>query len=198
MKTKLLNVAAFAVLVILLTACLDEDSKQKPTSNPQAPPAPPKPAVMSARNLSQAISIAKPEMSDTEDTVSAGAVTLAIWASANMKWSELRALPATEHALVMKDPDQERGKKMCISGHIIEIAAEKTDWGKFFEGGIWGDDDNLYRFTAVGSTGALVAKSRAGFCGVVIGRQDYQNSAGGTAHAVYLVGMFNIPETANR
>ena len=115
-----------------------------------------------------------------------------------MKWSELSQVPATKYGLVMKDPDRERGKRLCIQGSIIEIHAENSGYGKLFHGGIWSDGGNIYRFIAVGSSGELVERSRASFCGVVIGKQDYSNSAGGMTHAVFLVGMFGLPENKQR
>lgn len=57
------------------------------------------------------------------------------------------------------------------------------------------------RFAAVASTGELVAQSSANFCGVTTGKYSYSNSGGGTTHAVFLVGMFDLPENkpqANR
>jgi hypothetical protein len=49
----------------------------------------------------------------------------------------------------------------------------------------------------VGSSGALVEGSHTGICGVAIGRFDYTNSMNGVAHAVQLVGMFDLPENHN-
>lgn len=144
--------------------------------------------------LADAIAGNKSSMSDTDDDVSDGAVSLASWSADHMKWSELQGLPKTKAGLVMKDSDQQRGKLICASGELIEIASEKEDDKKFYEGGLQDDDDNIYRFIAVKSTGGLVENSHATLCGVVIGRQDYADSVGGEAHAVFLVGMFQLPE----
>ncbi len=81
-----------------------------------------------------------------------------------------------------------------MPGKIIQIAVEKEDIGKFHVGLIISDAGNLYRFLGVRSSGTLVGDSRAKFCGVVTGKYDYSNSAGGTGHAVKLVGMFDLPE----
>jgi hypothetical protein len=151
-----------------------------------------------ASTLSQAIALSKPAMSDTTDEISPGAAMLALWGARHMQWSELSKVPPTKYGLVMKDPSQERGKLLCVQGSIIEIHAENTDHGKLFHGGLWSDGGNIYRFIACGSTGELVENSRASFCGVVIGRQDYSNSAGGQAHAVFLVGMFALPENKRK
>jgi hypothetical protein len=96
---------------------------------------------------------------------------------------------------VMKDSDEERGKGMCVTGRIIEIAVEKTDKGKFAHAGIISNMD-VTKVVAVGSTGELVEGKTATFCGVVIGKHSYPNSGGGQTHTVRLVGMFDLP--ANR
>ena len=145
-------------------------------------------------SIGEAIKMAKPMMSDTVNDVSPGASLFTIWAASKMKWSDLIGLPTTKFKLVMKDPDEERGKKICVKGKIIEIHAEKTPFGKIYSGGLARGHSQIYRFTAVGSTGELVAKSRGKICGIVIGQQSYSNSIGGVAHAVYLVGMFLLPE----
>jgi hypothetical protein len=53
---------------------------------------------------------------------------------------------------------------------------------------------DLIKFVAAGSTGQLVAQSRARFCGATTGKYSYSNSGGGTSHAVQMVGMFRVPE----
>ena len=146
--------------------------------------------------LSNAITQYRPLMTDSVNDLSNGAALLALWAAeSGLKWKELTDLPRTKAALVMKDSDEQRGKLICTSGPIIEIAAEVSSGQKFFEGGLADlDSGTIYRFVAVRSTGDLVEKSYASFCGVVIGRFDYSNSAGGVAHAIQLVGMFKLPE----
>jgi hypothetical protein len=132
-------------------------------------------------------------MDDTANDVSAGAVLLGLWASRHLTWDELQAVPETRQALVMKDPDAERGKRICARGPIIEIRAEKTDVGKFFHGGIFnGGYGRVVRFLAVGSTGELVEQSRGRFCGIITGTQSYSNTGGGTTHSVFAVGMFDL------
>lgn len=53
---------------------------------------------------------------------------------------------------------------------------------------------NIYRATAVESSGELVEGSNATLCGIVIGKLGYDNAAGGTTRAPYLFGMFDLPE----
>jgi hypothetical protein len=145
-------------------------------------------------SLDEAVAALAPMFSDEHGNLSPGAAVLASWGAKRLKWDELQKLPQTKVALVMKDSEQERGKRICTSGSIIEIAAEEFNGDKFFIGGMFGESSKIYRFVAIGSTGELVDRSRARFCGVVIGRFDYPNSAGGTAHAVQLVGMFDLPQ----
>ena len=152
---------------------------------------------MAIPTLVGAIDATKKTMSDEVDDLSGGAVALAVWAAEKMRWSELSGIPESGYGLIMKDPDAERGKRLCGTGEIIEIEAEKTDFGKVFRGGMFaGGIDKVFRFLAVGSTGDLVAHSRAKFCGIVIGKESYSNSMGGMTHGVSLVGMFDLP--ANR
>jgi hypothetical protein len=99
----------------------------------------------------------------------------------------------------MKDPDSQRGQKLCANGEVIEIALDRSVPGqKVFLGGMYDDGGRIYRFIAVQSTGEIMAHSRARFCGVVTGQQHYENSMGGVAHAVHLVGMFDLPENKAR
>jgi hypothetical protein len=162
----------------------------KPTEQ-QTPKAPPPP-----KNLIEAIETAKPHMTDISGgNVDVGAAALAIWRAEYMKWSELQELPPGKYALVMKDSESQRGNKLCVSGNIIEIAVDKSIPGKkIFLGGLFDEVGRIYRFIAVRSTGEIVANSRAKFCGVITGQQSYPNSAGGVAHAVHLVGMFDLAE----
>ncbi|MCW5792032.1 MAG: hypothetical protein KIT72_16570 [Polyangiaceae bacterium] len=94
-----------------------------PESAPPAP-APPPPAMTPAEiiqkmeTLEDAIALAKPAMADTESAVSIGAVLLGAWSIDKLSWNALNALPKTEHKLVMKDPDEERGKVLCTRGQL--------------------------------------------------------------------------------
>lgn len=147
-------------------------------------------------SLREAIASTRLDMTDIRGgDVSVGAAKLAIWGAENMRWAELQEIPTTKYGLVMKDPDDQRGQKLCTSGLVIEIERDRSVPGKkIFTGGMYDDGGRIYRFVALQSTGEIMAHSRARFCGVVTGQQHYQNSAGGVAHAVHLVGMFDLPE----
>ncbi len=149
--------------------------------------------IMSKQTLNEAIEAVKPIMTDETNSLSEGAIALALWGNEKMKWKDLQEIPSSKFSLVQKDSDEERGKKICTSGSIVEISAEKTEMGKFYSGGLYGSDGNIYRFLAVGTSGDLVGRSQAKLCGIVIGKQDYSGSNSNTVHAVFLVGMFDLP-----
>lgn len=146
--------------------------------------------------IEDAILWARPKMTDTSDgKVSPGATALASRILARMPpWAELMAVPATDPKKVMKDSTSERGKRICVSGSLIEIAVEQTKNGaSIAEGGIATDAGDTVRFAAIGATGELVAHSYARFCGITTGRQSYETTAHEIRHAVYVVGMFDLP-----
>jgi hypothetical protein len=148
-----------------------------------------------AKTLGEAIDLTQPDMADfSESDFSQGAVKLALWSSDKMVWSELQKIEQGKYGLVMKESDSQRGKRICTNGQVIEIVADKSVPNKIYLGGLTDANFHVYRFIAVGSTGNIVAGSNVKFCGIVTGRNDYANSIGGVAHAIHLVGMFDLPE----
>ncbi len=79
-----------------------------------------------AASLSDEIALVRPLLTDTSGPLDRGTASLALWASTKLTWADLKALPATGAALFRKDPDQERGRALCIEGTIQEIRAEKS------------------------------------------------------------------------
>jgi len=155
--------------------------------------------IMAKSSYAEAWAYAAPGMTDTVNSPSDGAFLFTIWASKYLKWSDISVVRnETTFAKVSKDPDAERGKRLCTLSRIIEIQRVPTDntpspvfiGGAFMNGGF----HNVARFFAVKSTGDLVQNSSARFCGVVVGKVSYMNSVGGTTHALSLVGMFDLPE----
>lgn len=133
-------------------------------------------------------------MGDTQETFSDGAQDLVLWAQDRIEWKELAAVASTKPALVMKDSDDQLGKRICASGQIIEISANEVA-GKVYVGELANmDSGNIFRFIALRSTGDLVEQSNARFCGIVTGKVNYSNSMGGESHAIQLVGMFDLPD----
>jgi hypothetical protein len=86
----------------------------------------PTPSVASGTTLAAELEVVRPLISDTSGPLDRGTASLALWASTSLGWSELKALPVTSAALFRKDPDQERGRLICIEGVIQEIRAEKN------------------------------------------------------------------------
>lgn len=211
MNTRILK-CLFLLITLLLTSCSNEKGPGKatppiptpapaePTPVPEPPPPPPEPEETMAQKLAklgfpEAVEFVKPMMSDEMNETSKGAVMLAVWGMQKMVWTDVFvAKNETSFALVQKDPDEARGKRMCTSGTIIQIEVTKTDFGKVNEGLLRTNSGNLFNYNMVGGSGELVARSRAKMCGVVIGKYSYSNSGGGTGHAVQLVGMFDLPE----
>ena len=188
------------VLLGLLTsfACAGEGEvpavEVTPPPAPEPPPKTPYQQVMEFRDLEGAIAFTKPDMKDMTGDLCTGQILLAAWGAHNMRWGMVHPEKnETSFDLVRKDSDAARGKRLCLTGTIIEIA--KLDMGVVttFHGLIMSRQRDIYTFLAVGDTGELVGGSHAGFCGVVIGNYDYANSVGGTGHAVSLVGMFDLP-----
>ena len=83
-------------------------------------------SVLSKTSLADAIAATKPKMTNTNARLDEGAALFALWASKNLTWNDLSSLVETTPALFRKDPDAERGKRLCVSGTINEIRAEKT------------------------------------------------------------------------
>lgn len=151
--------------------------------------------IMELPTFAQAVSATLPMMKDTYNEPSMGAVLLAAWAARNLSWDDVSVKKnETSFALVQKDSDEARGKRMCQSGYLVQISKTDMPTGKVYNGLLTTYGGDLLDYYAAGSTGSLVARSRARFCGVVTGKFDYSNSGGGTGHAVEIVGMFDLPE----
>lgn len=149
--------------------------------------------IMTKPALHDAIAYAKPMMEDTQNKIDTGSAVLVTWAAERMTWAALAAIPETSFPKVMKDSDLERGLRLCGAGRIVQITAEKYEGKRLYQGKMMVGSD-VYSFYAVGSTGDLVEKSTARFCGIVTGRHSYSNAGGGTTHAARVVGLFDLPE----
>lgn len=174
------------------------------TSPAPAPPTEPADPVKDAlikmdhMTSADAFTFAKRDMADEVDQVSPGAAILALWAARRLRWADVYvAQDETTFAMVQKDSSEQLGKRMCSAGQVIEIHAEKPETGGHLANGIlMSDSGHLYHYVVAGSSGAIGQGSYATLCGLVAGNYTYSNSAGGTGHAVEIVGMFDLP--ANR
>jgi hypothetical protein len=154
-------------------------------------------SILETKDVNKALAVMKPLFKDvsTDEPADQNAFSFAIWADANLTWKDLGALPFMKStATFKKDPDLERAKYFCFRSSIIQIARVP---GKYpIYSGLMGGRgrDDVVDFLAVHSTGELVEKSQARFCGIVTGKHSYRNSGGGSTHAIQLVGMFDLPE----
>jgi hypothetical protein len=147
--------------------------------------------IVEAADLAAAIAIARPRLTDSRDAPSAGAIELTRYAAAKLRWQDVAvAKDETSTALVEKDPPAAIGKRLCASGTLARI--EKADVGgaAIYAARLVTKDGDAIEIHAVGSTGALVKRKPARFCGVVVGRLDL------TKPATLAIGMFDLP--ANR
>jgi hypothetical protein len=86
----------------------------------------PREQILGKALLPDAIAAARPQMQNTIGRLDGGSALLALWASRHLTWAGLEALPETSPALFRKDPEAERGNRLCMSGTVREIRAEKT------------------------------------------------------------------------
>lgn len=171
------------------------DSTPSVTTTAQSVPKAIEPTSPVYHSLQEAIDGIKPLMSDERNQFSKGAGYLLAWSAGHLKLADVKVTKdETSFVLLQKDADEERGKRVCIGGSIIEISTSKTQLGKISEGELADVADHIWRFDNVGSSGKLVQGSSARICGVVIGKFDYSGSASNVVHAVQIIGMFDIPE----
>lgn len=185
MKKNLMVLAVF-----VLVGC--GESKVKTTEVAQTA------SVQEPATLVEAINAYKPSMSDithaSSDEYSEGVLSLARWSAGHLQWAELNSLPTGSFALTMKDPNTQRGKKICMSGIALQIAATPIDDVELHESIISSDAGDIYSLLAVKSIGEVVANRKAAMCGVITGTRSYRTSGNGITHSLQLVGMFDLPE----
>ncbi|WP_151777311.1 hypothetical protein [Acinetobacter brisouii] len=153
--------------------------------------------LLANKTLPEAIAMIKPEMSDEFDALPPAAGLMAVWMeNYKTKIGDIQAIESTTRGQILKDSFNERGKKYCVHGQIVEIQVDRSGGFPVYHAGIVSNYTDVTRVLAVGSTGSLTANSKGTFCGVVIGKIGFTNSVGGTTSAPYIVGMFDLP--ANR
>ena len=151
--------------------------------------------LLSKNTLPEAIEMIKPTMSDEFNAFPAAAGVVAFWMeNKHTKIGDIRVLDSSTRGKILKDSFNERGKRLCVSGTIVEIQVDRSGGFPAYHAGLASNYTDFTRVLAVGSTGELVANSSATFCGVVIGKIGFNNAVGGTTNAPYLVGMFDLPE----
>jgi len=186
-------VAAAVGLVVATRGSDDAPPPPHPVASGPAPvpvPAAPvvePPAVQLARatSLAEALAIVRPTLAAATGEPGPGADLLVGYASAKLRWDELDGPAETSIAHVLKDAEAERGKRTCASGTISWIERRDVERRKTFAGRLRTEAGDELAFVAVGSSGDLVKRSQARFCGVVTGR---------TGEAATVIGMFDLPE----
>ncbi|MCX5742604.1 MAG: hypothetical protein NT062_08920 [Proteobacteria bacterium] len=136
-----------------------------------------------AASLAEAIRRAGPQLGDGADNL--GAHQLAHFASKKLVWTDVHVPSETSLPRVLKDAERERGKRLCITGTLLDIQRQDLDRRPIYIGALQTTEGDVARFIAVGSTGELLKRSAATLCGLVTGRADT---------AAMLVGMFDLPE----
>jgi hypothetical protein len=149
-------------------------------------------SMWSASSLSQAVAAARPGMGPSMTDHGDGTSVLARWAAEKLAWRELAALrPETTLNRVLRDPEREVGKRLCVSGVLTELTAG----GETAQSIHTGKMDVLPRghlhVFAAGAAGPLRGGRRARLCGIVTGTCGVP-----PAVSIDVVGMFDIP--ANR
>lgn len=166
---------------------------------PPAPaPAPALPSplqpILAKTTAAEAFAEAAPRMTDAFNTTSEGTRLFTLWSLKNLRWADVGvAADETSYGKVQKDVEAERGKRLCVSGTVIEIASSKEPLGTLAVGLLMSAGGmSFYHFYGVRSSGDIVEQNSARFCGFVAGVYNYANSGGGIGHAVELVGLFDI------
>ncbi len=127
----------------------------------------------------------------------AGVEMFALWASRHLRWSDVSVSEdETTFSSVQEDPAQERGKRVCPSGRVLQIAplkAGETYGRPVARGLLQSDVGDLYQLLAAGDWATIVKQSHARFCGVVTGRSVSLSVDDPNVHGVALIGMFDVP-----
>ena len=194
-------IAGILYLVVRPTSPGDSSRVAQPPSSSVADASPADAAAEAAATdedpttLAAAIARARPLMVDGADGSSAGTLVLLGWSSRHLRWDDVAVDPdETSYELVQKDPDGQRGKRLCVSGTIAAMNPVRTDAALFWNGVLNAPRGRRFAFLAVASAGALADGSPARLCGVVTGRSNVAGPGARAAKAVVLVGMFDLPE----
>ncbi len=151
--------------------------------------------IQSISTLKEATQLSVGMWEDTHNKMPPAAMLIPLWAEKNkINLGMINAMPATRYGKIMKDSASERGKSLCISGMVGDIAVDRSAGFPVYSGAIVNNNGQIVRYLAMKSTGEIVDGSMGKFCGITVGKMSYDNAQGGTTHAAYLVGMFDLPE----
>ncbi len=160
-----------------------------PTPEEAPPTAPPVPKnILDVKSFPESIAFALPRMTDDRNAPNAGAKLLARYGAAKLQWSDVViAKNETSLELAEKAPPQAWGKRLCASGTLARIEKQTVDGTELHSARLVTKSGDALEVFAVGSTGRLVKRKPARFCGVVTGRLDVAGKP-----ATFAVGMFEI------
>ena len=157
---------------------------------PPAAPAAPK-DIVEVASLPAAITFALPYMTDDRSAPNAGAKLLARYGAAKLTWADVVITKnETSLELVEKDPPNAWGKRLCADGTLARIEKQAVDGTELHSARLVTKSGDALELFAVGSTGKLVKRKPARFCGVVTGRLDVAGKP-----ATFAVGMFEIRQS---
>ncbi|HEY3494746.1 MAG TPA: hypothetical protein VGK73_08680 [Polyangiaceae bacterium] len=148
-----------------------------------------------AASLSEAINILRPHMGDAMgEAPHPSAAVLAMWMNHRRFWPSLQRMSDSSRAEAMKDSAAHRGLRICTTGSVVEIYADRSVDPPVYLGGMMTQSYDMVRFIAVKSTNGITEGAPGRLCGIIVGTQTYPNAAGGTSHALFVVGSFDLPE----
>ena len=111
-------------------------------------------------------------------------VTTRIAAFEKLVWSDVDGGGETTLPLIKKDPERERGRKLCVVGTVDAIERTTIDGRSLHAGTLRTADGDTAPFVALGSTRSVVARYAGRFCGVANGKT--------------VIGLFDLPENRER
>lgn len=185
---------AFVIVTVGAVALRPWERPPKPHSVLTDTPAESAKYALDQPTFAAALVYARPKVVDYEYGL--GQALLTGWAAVHLRWADIEVgAPETSFPLVKKDPDAERGKRLCADVTVLDIAATGTGLGKRYTGLMISRSFPTvpYAFTAVRSTGDIVEHSAARFCGYVLALHRYKSNDG-PREGLQVLGMFDLPE----
>lgn len=134
------------------------------------------------------------EASSSSDSIPLMLERMLVWHTVvGINWQDINNLTETSYPKMKKDILAESGKKYCFEGMVRHIVVDRTFEVPLTHAVMYVPYEDYVFVLAVGSSGDIVEKKSARFCGIATGTRDYQ-TAMGTNSAPYLLGMFDLPE----
>lgn len=119
-------------------------------------------------------------------------------------WSLKHGLPLAQVKPLKKEVSAKQalksssiGKRLCVSGKIIEIAVRNVN-SIYLADGIMKDKHYTYKFTTFGEDNRHQLEDMVKVCGFIVGRYHYENLAGEVSHAIDLVGTWDSHRITDR